>query len=240
MQRIIVLNSKGGCGKTTIATNLASFYAAHGYRTALFDYDPQASSTSWLARRAKSFPCIHGVEAFKNGYGMTRTFQLQVPQGTQRVIIDTPGSATPQDIQQYLRGCDVVLIPLMPSRIDMEATQKFATELGRLCKTLSKKPQIFVVVNRIREHRRGNEVLESFIAQLDFPLAGRIVDHLDYMCAQDDGIGIHEMSEQVELEHYQAWHQVVSVIDEQFTPLPGLQRDTDQESAGPGRGHNCR
>ncbi|MCG7961877.1 MAG: ParA family protein, partial [Candidatus Thiodiazotropha taylori] len=48
MKRLLILNSKGGCGKTTIATNLAGYYASAGTPTALFDYDPQGSSHRWL------------------------------------------------------------------------------------------------------------------------------------------------------------------------------------------------
>ena len=48
MRHIMVLNPKGGCGKSTLATNLASYYASQGKSVAIVDYDPQRSSLDWL------------------------------------------------------------------------------------------------------------------------------------------------------------------------------------------------
>ena len=41
MLAILVSNAKGGCGKTTLATTLASAYAVGGFKVALADADPQ-------------------------------------------------------------------------------------------------------------------------------------------------------------------------------------------------------
>ena len=46
MRHIMVLNAKGGCGKSTLATNIASYFATEGASVALADYDPQRSSPS--------------------------------------------------------------------------------------------------------------------------------------------------------------------------------------------------
>ncbi|HYQ71561.1 MAG TPA: ParA family protein, partial [Gammaproteobacteria bacterium] len=63
LKKIVIINSKGGCGKTTLSTNLAGFYAANGYPAALFDYDPQDSAARWLNQRSAERPSIHGVAA---------------------------------------------------------------------------------------------------------------------------------------------------------------------------------
>ena len=68
MRSIMVLNAKGGCGKSTLATSLASYYATEkGNKVALADYDPQHSSLDWLERRPERVAPIVGVEADKRG-----------------------------------------------------------------------------------------------------------------------------------------------------------------------------
>ena len=96
MQKILVINSKGGCGKTTVATNLASYFASHDLNTALLDFDPQGSSTRWLKLRPESKPAIYGshVADKKNTTGKTRAFLMSVPPETDRVIFDAPARAS--------------------------------------------------------------------------------------------------------------------------------------------------
>ena len=64
MRSILVLNAKGGSGKTTIATNLAGYYANQGKKVVLADFDPQGSSIDWLRQRRRNFPKIMGIEAY--------------------------------------------------------------------------------------------------------------------------------------------------------------------------------
>jgi hypothetical protein len=93
LKKIVVINSKGGCGKTTLSTNLAGYYAAKGYPSALFDYDPQDSAARWLSQRSPSLPRIHGVAAaHPPAVGITRSFQMRLPPDTRRLVLDTPAS----------------------------------------------------------------------------------------------------------------------------------------------------
>ena len=87
MQRIVVLNPKGGSGKTTIAINLASHFALRGEQTVLIDHDPQASAARWVKKRQESQAAIHLIAAFERDARVTRSFQLRVPQGAGRVIV---------------------------------------------------------------------------------------------------------------------------------------------------------
>ena len=63
--RIVVLNPKGGCGKSTLVTNIAATYAHTGSAPAVMDYDPQGSTMAWLDRRPADLPPIHGIAAYK-------------------------------------------------------------------------------------------------------------------------------------------------------------------------------
>ena len=62
MNTTLVINSKGGSGKTTLTTNLASYFAANRVPTTVLDYDPQGSSLNWLRSRAALAPKIDPVD----------------------------------------------------------------------------------------------------------------------------------------------------------------------------------
>jgi chromosome partitioning protein len=130
MRKIIVMNTKGGCGKTTVATNLASLYVAQGYKTALLDYDPQGSSSTWLKRRAEAVPAIHGVVAYQaSGWNATRSWQMRMPQEIERVIVDTPAAIKSIDVLGYLKDVDTIVVPVLSSVIDVEAVIPFIQEV---------------------------------------------------------------------------------------------------------------
>ncbi len=87
LQKVVVLNPKGGSGKSTVATNLAAYYAWKGLRVALMDMDPQGSSIRWLKVRPGELPPIHPIAAYEQRMGVTRSFALRAPPGTERLIV---------------------------------------------------------------------------------------------------------------------------------------------------------
>jgi chromosome partitioning protein len=103
-QKIVVLNPKGGSGKTTIATNLAAYYAWRGQSVALMDMDPQGSSMRWLSLRPTDLPAIHGIAAFERRMNVTRAFALRVPPGTDTLVVDTPAALTSQQMPEAVRA----------------------------------------------------------------------------------------------------------------------------------------
>src|SRR5258707_3252867 len=98
MQRILVLNPKGGSGKTTIATNLASYFANQGDRPLLSDNDPQGSSSRWLKKRKPEQALIHGIAAFERNSRMPRALQIRIPSDAAHIAIGTPASIPAQEI----------------------------------------------------------------------------------------------------------------------------------------------
>src|SRR6201993_3553444 len=103
MQRIVVLNPKGGSGKTTIAINLASYVAGRGCVPVLMDFDPQGSSVRWVKKRRPPQPPIHVIAAFEKDTRTTRAFQLRVPQVTTHVILDTPAALDAHQMPEMTR-----------------------------------------------------------------------------------------------------------------------------------------
>jgi len=193
MQRILVLNAKGGCGKTTVATNLAGYYAHRGMVTALMDYDPQGSSMRWLGLRPAERPDVVGIAAYQRRQGVTRAFQLQLPANVQRVIIDAPSGVAGIQLIEYAQMADTLVLPVLPSPIDIHAAAHFIQDLLLVAKIRSRGIRLGIVANRVREHTLVFRDLERFLHTLGFPLVTRLRDSQNHMRAAEQGLGVHEL-----------------------------------------------
>ena len=195
MQRILILNSKGGCGKTTMATNLASYFASHDIATALLDFDPQGSSIRWLNLRPQSKPNIYGVHVASrtNNTGVTRSFQMRVPPETKCMIIDAPAGVTGNELQDLIGYVDTIIIPVLPSSIDIHAVTRFIEELLLFGKVRQKGLNLAIVANRVKKNTLTYRSLERFLKSLKLPFVTTFRDTQNYVHAAERGIGIHEM-----------------------------------------------
>lgn len=216
MLRVVVMNAKGGCGKTTVATNLASYCAARGFGAALFDYDPQASSMFWLRARPAGLPAIHGVAAYQPPpQGVTRAWQLRVPERTELVITDTPAGYTGLDIEDRVAESDVILIPVLPSVIDIHSTADFIRDLLLIGKARARNKQLAIVINRARLRTKALEKLERFVDSLDIPVIGQIRDTQLYVHAAEQGVGVHELADRAAQQDAECWAQIVDWLRDQ-------------------------
>jgi chromosome partitioning protein len=209
MQTILVLNSKGGCGKSTVAVNLASYYASCGFKSTLVDYDPQGSSLQWLSLRSGEYPSIHGVNACRTRSGITRTWQMRPPVDTDHVIIDAPAGTTGGALQEMLRRTDVIIIPVTPSPIDIHATSDFIRELLLIGKARSRGIHIGVIANRVRRDTPYYEPLKRFLGSLNIPFITALTDSDHYITAVESGIGIHELDERETATEREQWFPLV-------------------------------
>ncbi len=214
MLKITIMNTKGGCGKTTVATNLASYCASRGHATALFDYDKQASSIRWLNERPSSRPPIHGVAAFEPPRtGTTRAWQMRVPQDTRYLITDTPAGYALVDIEDRVAEADVILIPVLPSSIDIHSTADFIRDLLLIGKARTHNTRLAIVTNRTRIRTRAVEKLERFLNKLDIPVIARIRDTQHYVSAAEQGFGIHELDERNAQKDRETWAELLDWLD---------------------------
>ena len=194
LQRILVTNAKGGCGKTTIATNIASHYARQGNTVRLFDHDTQGSSLAWLKRRSEDAGLIHGVDASKNhDHRLTRSWQLRVPPDTDVAVIDSPAGADITELSPLFLENDSVLIPVLPSPIDIHATAHFIKELLIVGKARKKMIRLAVVANRVRKNTIMYHSLERFLFSLNIPFIASLRDTQLYAKAIELGVGIVEV-----------------------------------------------
>ena len=192
MRHIIVMNPKGGCGKSTIATNLASWYATRGQAVALADFDTQRSSLDWVESRPADAPLVTGVAAFDDGL-------RAVPRNADVVVIDAPARAHGRELTELVRRAETILVPVLPSETDMRATGHFVNELLEVGKIAREQAKIAVVANRIKENTLSFDALDAFLRKLPVPYVATLRDAQNYVRAYARGLGIFELPD------YLAW-----------------------------------
>lgn len=194
MSKIVVLNAKGGSGKTTIATNLAGYYASQGMATALFDFDPQASSTYWLSLRDAQRALVHGVEAYRPPRaGATRAWQWRVPANVSHVIVDTPAAAPKDAWGDFIVGASAVLVPVLPSAIDVHAATRFIQDLLAVTRARQASTRVAVIGNRVVERGRAFEAFERLLSNMNIPFVTALRESACYGEAIGRGLSIHEL-----------------------------------------------
>ncbi len=188
----LVINSKGGAGKTTVATNLASYFASSGVPATILDYDVQGSSLNWLRLRASHAAKIYGANGAPQKAGL-RSLGMHVPAQTRQLIVDAPAGATGLLLQELLSRTHCILVPVQPSSIDIHATANFVRDLlvnGRL---RARNIRLAVVANRVRRTSPVYQPLERFLASLGLPFLARLSDSDVYVQAAESGMGVFDM-----------------------------------------------
>jgi chromosome partitioning protein len=193
LQKIVVLNPKGGSGKSTIATNLAAYYAWSGRNVSLMDFDPQGSSMRWLRQRPASVPAIHGIAAYERKMGVTRAFALRTPPGTDRVIVDTPAAVTALQLPELTLDAHAIVVPVLPSDIDIHAASRAIADLLLAGRVHRSERRLVIVANRARRYTKAFSSLMRFLESLRIPVAAVLRDSQAYVRSAECGLGIHEM-----------------------------------------------
>ena len=214
MQRIVVLNPKGGSGKTTIAINLASYYALQGERPTLMDYDPQGSAARWVKKRQASQAAIPLITAFERDNRVTRAFQLRVPENTGRVIIDTPAAIEATEMPDLTANADKILVPVLPSDIDIHACSRCIASLLLVAKVKRADNRLAIIANRVRRNTRIYQSLTRFLATLDIPIITTLRDSQNYVRGAELGLGLHEMRHHQVAEDVEPWAPLLAWLDE--------------------------
>jgi chromosome partitioning protein len=205
MQRIVVLNPKGGSGKTTIATNLASHFALAGERPVLMDYDVQGSSSHWAQKRDQTQAPIQLIAVYERKAMATRAFQMRVPEGTGRVIIDTPAAVEPHDMPGLTKSADKILVPVLPSDIDIHACARCVQNLLLVARIRRQDNRLGIVANRVRRNTLSSQSLLRFLGTLGVPLVATLRDSQNYVRAIELGLGLEEMNAHRVAEDLAQW-----------------------------------
>lgn len=198
MRHIMVMNAKGGCGKSTLATNIASYFANEGAAVALVDYDPQRSSLDWLDRRPEDRVSIAGVAGFDGG-------MRHVPRTADIAVIDAPARSHGKELTDLVKHAETIVVPVLPSTIDMQATTTFLEELRNVGKIERKQAKFGLVANRVRDNTLIFDDLDEYLTKARAPYVAALREAQNYVRAYTRGLGIFELPEYLAWPDWDEW-----------------------------------
>jgi chromosome partitioning protein len=202
----MVLNAMGGCGKSTLATNMAVSFAREGSQVCIADYDPQRSSLDWVAQRPADLPAISAVPAFDEGL-------RNVPRNTEILVIDAPARVRGTELNELVRRAETIVVPVLPSSIDMKACSHFMSELLEIGKVSRKQARLAVVANRVRENTLVFEELDQYLSKLKVPYIGSLREAQNYVRAYSRGMGVLELPEYLAWPDWKQWQPISEWLD---------------------------
>ena len=194
----MVMNAKGGCGKSTLATNIASYFVNEGATVALADYDPQRSSLDWLERRPENRPSIAAVAGFSDGL-------RHAPRNADILVIDAPARTHNAELTDLVKHAETIIVPVLPSTIDIQASDRFIKELKNVAKIQRKGAKIGVVANRVREYTLIFEELDEYLTTARVPYLAALREAQNYVRAYTRGLGIFELPEYLAWPDWEQW-----------------------------------
>lgn len=211
MRSILVANPKGGSGKTTLASNIAVYYALRGRKVALVDYDPQASSIDWLQARPENRATITGVDA-TSGRG-------RVPRDTEVTVMDVPAGTRGRQFSDLIRKAETVVIPVVPSPLDLRAAARFYNELVKLKSLVAEQVKLVTVANRVRENSPSRWLLEEYLRALklpdgkSLPFSTCLRQSQLYIRAAERGLGIFELAPSTIAHELDLWQPLLRFLN---------------------------
>jgi len=207
MRKILVVNSKGGCGKTTIATNLAAALASRGDAVALADADRQKSSLGWLKRRSKKMSSIETLDWTKEGKIGDKE------KGLDAIVIDGPGGLRSELAKTLIAEADDIIVPVLPSAFDWGASLKFLDAISEIKKVRKGKADIHLVANRVNRSSTQVAELEKRLAKKGYPILCRISDRVIYARHAAAGTGIFDYNDARSSDVRGQWHPLLQAVD---------------------------
>lgn len=205
MRSILISNAKGGCGKTTLSTNLAAAFSQCGLKTAIADVDPQGSSLQWIDRRPADVPVIIGLD-WSDDIG-------KVKKSIDRLIIDAPAALTPKEFQKLLKMADGIVMPILPSAFDQVAAMNFLSKVETLKPIRKNKKQVAVVANRVRSRSRSSRALMAFLKSFNHSPVMTLRETVMYTDAADNGVSVFDKRTKAAREAQADWTDLISYIE---------------------------
>ncbi len=206
MKVVVIANPKGGAGKSTLATNIAGYFASRGHHVMLGDADTQQSSKFWLQQRPSKLPFVATWELEAGQVPTARP-----PKGTTHVVIDTPAGLGGAALKELVQRADKVLVPLMPSVFDMQATHAFLLELAQLTRKLP--TQVGIVGNRVDARTIAAGHLKEFAESLQVPVLGYLRDTQYYLHMAAHGLSMFDITPTQVEKDLEQWEPICHWLD---------------------------
>jgi chromosome partitioning protein len=206
MQVIVVASSKGGAGKSTVSTNLAAYFALKGKRTALIDADRQKSSTHWCEKRASLESAVLPIDGSKKGW------KKHLPKQTEVVIVDAPAGSMADDLEDFLEIANGVLVPVLPSSIDLEATVPFLNSLAGNLRVKKGKLPVALVGNRLKPWTGSSQQAMQQIKAWPYPVVGELRDTQAYVLMVALGKSLFDYHSEQVRNHQADWVSIIKWI----------------------------
>ena len=198
MKRLLVANAKGGSGKTTLATNLAGMFAARRLRVVLADMDRQQSAARWLARRPAGFPVIRGLLPDADHHAI-KAFDPQW------VVYDSPAGLHGNKLEALIKRADLVLVPVVPSVLDMDASLDFLDALAAQKAVRRGDSSIALVANRVAPQTLAARDLDNFLAAWDLPVLTQLHDAQVYVHCAAGGASLFDLPRSRAMPEIERW-----------------------------------
>ena len=215
VRRILVMNGKGGCGKTTVATNLAVAFAAAGNRVALVDNDPQGASAYWAAQRAPTLPAVPVIRSWQRS-GEECLLSELAPPLTDVLIIDGHSNGNEREFQWLIQQADAVLVPMLPSSIDIRVGSRFIADLLTQRHFRAAPKPLGVLANRVQPNAETHTQLKHRLGCLQQPLVATFRDSPIYSEAIGAGQGVVDMLDsRAARKETSAWRDAMAWVETQ-------------------------
>ena len=224
LRRIVVLNPKGGSGKTTLAFNLAGYIASTGHKVALVDMDRQGSSTRWLQNRPSKLPHIHGISVIGPGPDASGDRCIVVPEDIDYAVIDAPAGLAGHQLIDYTCGAHATLVPVLPSDLDVHAASRLISDLLLVAQVSRRNGRLGIVANRVNERTVAYQQLTGFLNRLSIAVVGILRDTQNYTWAASSGLCIHEMRPSRVNKDLAQWETVTQWLERRLA-MPLTPRD---------------
>ncbi len=180
------------------------------------------SRLDWLAARPADRPPIAGVAAWNSG--------LKPPRDTDWLIIDSPAAVHGQQLAELVKHADSILMPLLPSSIDVRAANHFLGELNAVRKVINQGVRVATVANRMREHTVAAAGLEDYLSRFSlpngkpFPFLAALRATQNYVLAAERGLSIFEFAPARTLPDRDQWVRILRWLSRSGTPRKVPQR----------------